>query len=53
MAGNGGNAIVILKELGAAVVVIRENYNAHGMHQQSVDLLEHFMLPALPCKAAP
>ena len=53
MAGNGGNAIVILKELGAAVVVTRENYNAHGMHQQSVDLLEHFMLPALPCKAAP
>jgi CubicO group peptidase (beta-lactamase class C family) len=53
MAGNGGNAIVILKELGAAVVVTRENYNTHGMHQQTVDLLEHFVLPALPCKRGP
>jgi hypothetical protein len=53
MAGNGGNAIVVLMELGAAVVVTRENYNTHGMHQQTVDLLEHFVLPALPCKRGP
>jgi CubicO group peptidase (beta-lactamase class C family) len=53
MAGNGGNAIVTLKELHAAVVVTRENYNTHGMHQQTVDLLERFVLPALPCKRGP
>jgi hypothetical protein len=52
MAGNGGNAIVVLKDLHAAVVVTRQNYNAHGMHQQTVDLLEHFVLPMLPCKAS-
>jgi CubicO group peptidase (beta-lactamase class C family) len=52
MAGNGGNAIVVLKELDAAVVVTRENYNTHGMHQQTVDLLERYVLPALPCRAA-
>jgi CubicO group peptidase (beta-lactamase class C family) len=50
MAGNGGNAIVVLKDLDAAVVVTRENYNAHGMHQQTVDLLERYVLPALPCR---
>lgn len=50
MAGNGGNAVIILKDLGAAIVVTRENYNAHGMHEQTVDLLQHFVLPALPCK---
>jgi CubicO group peptidase (beta-lactamase class C family) len=53
MAGNGGNAIVVLKELDAAVVVTRENYNTHGMHQQTVDLLERFVLPALPCDRGP
>jgi CubicO group peptidase (beta-lactamase class C family) len=52
MAGNGGNAIVVLKDLDAAVVVTRENYNTHGMHQQTVDLLERYVLPALPCHPA-
>jgi hypothetical protein len=49
MAGNGGNAIVVLKELGAAIVISRKNYNTHGMHQQTVDMLERYVLPALPC----
>jgi len=49
MAGNGGNAIVVLKDLNAAVVVERSNYNTHGMHQQTVDLLEKYVLPAFPC----
>jgi CubicO group peptidase (beta-lactamase class C family) len=52
MAGNGGNAILVLKDLGAAIVVTRQNYNTHGMHQQTVDLLERYVLPALPCPAA-
>ena len=49
MAGNGGNAIVMLGGLHAAVVVTRMNYNSRGMHQQTVDLLERYVLPALPC----
>ena len=52
MAGNGGNAIVILRELRAVVVVTRTDYNARGMHQQTVDLLEKYVLPALVCSPA-
>jgi CubicO group peptidase (beta-lactamase class C family) len=52
MAGNGGNAIVVLKELGAAIVISRKNYNTQGMHQQTVDLLERYVLPAFPCVGA-
>ena len=49
MAGNGGNAIVILRDLRAAVVVARTNYNTHGMHDQTQALLEGYVLPALMC----
>jgi CubicO group peptidase (beta-lactamase class C family) len=49
MAGNGGNAIVVLRELSAAIVIARTNYNTHGMHQQTVDLIEKFVLPAFSC----
>lgn len=50
MAGNGGNAIVMLRSLSAAIVVTRENYNTHGMHQRTIDLIERHVLPAFPCK---
>jgi hypothetical protein len=30
-------------------VVTRTNYNSRGMHQQTTDLLERYVLPALPC----
>jgi CubicO group peptidase (beta-lactamase class C family) len=49
MSGNGGNAIVALKELEAAVVISRKNYNSRGMHQQTVDLLEKYVIPAVAC----
>jgi CubicO group peptidase (beta-lactamase class C family) len=52
MSGNGGNAIVAVKDLDAAIVVTRINYNKHNMHQQTVDLLEHYVLPAIPCATA-
>jgi CubicO group peptidase (beta-lactamase class C family) len=51
MAGNGGNAIVILRDLRAAVVVARTNYGAKGMHDQTKALLETYVLPALKCPA--
>ncbi len=47
MAGNGGNAILSFRGLNAAVVVTRQNYNTHGMHQQTQELLERFVLPLL------
>jgi len=52
MAGNGGNAIVMLKHLQAAIVVTRTNYNTHGMHQQTTDMLEHYIVPAISCAGA-
>ncbi|HEY1426368.1 MAG TPA: serine hydrolase [Caulobacteraceae bacterium] len=51
MAGNGGNAIVILRDLRAAVVVARSNYGAKAMHDQTKALLETYVLPALKCRS--
>jgi CubicO group peptidase (beta-lactamase class C family) len=52
MAGNGGSQIVILRELHIAIVLTRENYNVRGTAQQSQDLIERYVLPALTCGAA-
>ncbi|HEY1709812.1 MAG TPA: serine hydrolase [Rhizomicrobium sp.] len=49
VAGNGGSQILFLHALHAAVVVTRENYNVRGTSQQTVDLLQKYVLPALPC----
>jgi CubicO group peptidase (beta-lactamase class C family) len=49
MAGNGGSQILMLKDLNAAVVVTRTNYNVRGSSVQTAELLEKFVLPALPC----
>lgn len=50
MGGNGGNAIVMFRELDAVVVVTRTHYNQRGMHQQTVKLIEDQILPQLACK---
>jgi CubicO group peptidase (beta-lactamase class C family) len=52
MAGNGGNAIVMFRDLRAAVVVTRTNYNTRGMHEQTTDLLQRYVLPALACTSS-
>lgn len=49
MAGNGGNAILVFKDLDAVVVVTRENYNKRGMHEETIRLVQDYVLPALPC----
>ena len=49
MAGNGGNAIVMLRQLDAAVVIARANYNTHGMHDQTTALMEKYVLPSMTC----
>jgi CubicO group peptidase (beta-lactamase class C family) len=47
MAGNGGNAVVLFKDLKAAIVVTRTRYNTRGMHQETIDLIEQKLLPPL------
>ena len=50
MSGNGGNAVVMFRELDAVVVVTRTHYNSPGMHQQTARLIEDQILPQLACK---
>ena len=52
MAGNGGNAILVLDNLDAVIVITRTNFNQRGMHQQTQALLEDWILPAIPCGRA-
>ncbi len=51
MSGNGGNAIVMMKDLNAVAVVTRTHYSSKGMHQQTTRLLEEQVLPQLACAA--
>lgn len=51
MAGNGGNAVVILPDQDAAAVVARTAYNTRGMHQQTTALLEQVVLPEMLCRS--
>ena len=50
MAGNGGNDIVSIPALGAAAVVTRTDYNTRNMHQQTFDIIQSFIIPALQCR---
>lgn len=49
MSGNGGNAVIVLAELDAVVVVTRTHYNSKGMHDQTADLVENHVLPEISC----
>ena len=51
MAGNGGNHVLSIPSLTAAIVVARTAYNTRGMHQQTTAALEKYLIPALPCMA--
>lgn len=51
MAGNGGNKIAIFDELGLTVVVTAQLYGTKGMHQQSKDIIENYVLAAHPACA--
>jgi CubicO group peptidase (beta-lactamase class C family) len=51
MAGNGGNYVLSIPSLKAAIVLTRTAYNTRGMHQQTIAALEKFLIPALPCSA--
>ncbi len=51
MAGNGGNLVLALPERRAALIVTRTRYNTRGMHQETQELVERHLLPALGCGA--
>lgn len=44
MAGNGGNKVAIFEELDLTVVVTAQLYGTSGMHQQSTDIIEDYVL---------
>ncbi len=50
MSGNGGNAIVILPELDAVVAVTRQHYGQRGMHQQTIRIIENYVLQTIGCE---
>lgn len=49
MAGNGGSQILVLRDLRAAVVITRTAFNVRGSSLQTADMLNKYILPALPC----
>lgn len=51
MSGNGGNHVVLLKDLDAVAVVTSVSYNTKGMHDRTTRLLETQAFPALTCAA--
>jgi len=47
MSGNGGNLVGVFRELDAVVVITRTNYGQAGMHEQTRQLLDKYILPEL------
>lgn len=47
MAGNGGNHVVIWPRLETVVVVARTRYNTRNMHEETKQLVEEEVLPAV------
>ncbi len=48
--GNGGNKIVILKEIGVVIVVIATAYGEVYMHHQADEIIEDYILPSISNK---
>jgi CubicO group peptidase (beta-lactamase class C family) len=49
MAGTGGSQILVLRDLRTAVVVTRMAYRLRGTSIQTAEMLEKYILAALPC----
>lgn len=47
MSGNGGNKVVLIPELDTVVTILSTNYNRRDMHQQTTELIERHILPAI------
>ena len=48
MAGNGGNKIVVIAELDLTLVITATLYSTNGMHQQTTDIVEDYLLQERP-----
>jgi CubicO group peptidase (beta-lactamase class C family) len=46
MSGNGGNKMAVLPDLGMVVVLTSTNYGTKGMHEQTDQLLDDYVVPA-------
>lgn len=52
MGGNGGNKVAIFPNLNTVAVITATLYGTSGMHQQSTDILEQYVLTSLDqCKS--
>lgn len=49
MSGNGGNVVATLEEEDLVIVVTRRHYGQRGMHQQTTQLIEEYVLADLNC----
>ena len=49
MAGNGGSVALVLRDEQTAIVITRQNYNVRGTAQETTDLVEKYILPAIAC----
>jgi len=47
MSGNGGNKVLAVPSLDAAIVITSTNYNTRGMHEQTEKLLTDYIFPAV------
>ncbi len=47
MGGNGGNKVAIFPQVETVAVVTATLYGTRGMHQQSTDILNQYVLPSL------
>jgi CubicO group peptidase (beta-lactamase class C family) len=46
MSGNGGNKVAVLPDLEMVVVLTSTNYGTKGMHEQTDQLLDEYVVPA-------
>lgn len=47
MAGHGGNKVVVIEDLDAVIVATSTLYGSRGMHQQTTDIINQYVLPEI------
>ena len=45
MAGNGGNIVLIAKEIDTVIVITRENYNSSSMANETIQMVSNYLIP--------
>ena len=45
MAGNGGNIILISKEIDTVIVITRENFNSSNMAMETIQIVSNYLIP--------